>query len=163
MPRHVPRRCARMPLPKSRLVASMLAAPASTMKAIKNRPSGHQLSPPKGRICCPHPIADSHAGQALTRRKPLASAWPSMFPTPLTTKARPRTAAARPLAAARGREELHSDGCDAGEDDAECPRRHPDRERPVAGCPATIPAAPIATASATLPPTVTMSAAVRPA
>ena len=93
-----PRRCARMPLPTSRLVASMLAAPASTMKAIKNRASGHQLSPPKGRICCPHPIGESHAGQALTRRKPLASAWPSMFPTPLTTKARPRIAAARPLA-----------------------------------------------------------------
>ena len=37
--------------------------------------------------------------------------------------------------AARGRENLHSDGCDAGEDDAECPRRHPDRERPESGLP----------------------------
>ena len=130
-----PRRSARMPLPTSRRVASMPAPPTRTTKARANRASGHQLSPPKGRICWPQPSGDSHAGQALTRRRPLASTWPSMFPTPLTTKARPRTAAARPLAPRVVEESCTVTAATPANDDAEGARRHSGRERPDRGLP----------------------------
>ena len=42
----------------------------STTRAATARSSGHQRAPPKGRVCWPHPIGDSHAGQALVTREP---------------------------------------------------------------------------------------------
>ena len=57
-----PRRSARMPRPRSRRVASAPATQTSTTKAAADRASGHQWSPPKGRICWPQPMRGQPRG-----------------------------------------------------------------------------------------------------
>ena len=69
-----------------------------TPRAATARSSGHQCAPPKGRVCCPHPIGDSHAGHALVTRRPAWSTVPSMLPMPLSANAIPRAPAAMPAA-----------------------------------------------------------------
>ena len=78
-----PRRSARMPLPTSRVFASMLAAPTRTTKASPKRPERPPVVAAERPHLLPHPIGDSQVGHALTRRRPVASLWPSMFPRPL--------------------------------------------------------------------------------
>ena len=119
-----------------------LAAPTRTTKASANRPSGHQWSPPNGRICWPQPIGDNHAGQALATRRPLASTLPSMFPTPLSTNASPRTAAARPLAPRVVDESCTVTAATPANTMPRRPTAIPAVNDPAAGCPVTIPARP---------------------
>ena len=142
MPRRLRAAAARMPLPTSRRVESMAAPPTRTTKARTNRASGHQLSPPNGRICSPQPSGESHAGQALTRRRPVASTWPSMFPTPLTTNARPRTAAAKPLAPRVVEESCTVTAATPAKTMPSAPVAIPAVNDPTAGCPAATPASP---------------------
>ena len=116
--------------------------PTSATKATANRQSGHQWSPPNGRICWPHPIGDSHAGQALTTRTPLASTVPSMLPMPLTRNASPSTAAARPLAPRVVEESCTVTAATPANTMPTAPTATPAVNEPAAGCPVTIPARP---------------------
>ena len=86
------------PRPTSRRPASATATASRNARAATARSSGHQWSPPKGRVCWPQPIGDSQAGQALVTRSPARSTVPSMLPMPLSTNATPRTPAAIPVA-----------------------------------------------------------------
>ena len=121
------------------------------------------MSPPNGRICWPQPIGDNHAGQALTTRRPLASTVPSMFPRPLTTNASPSTAAARPLAPRVVDESCTVTAATPANTIPKAPIASPAMNEPTAGSPVAIPTSPSSPASTRLAPTVTMSAAARPA
>ena len=158
-----PRRAATMPLPTSRRVASMAALPTRTTKATANKASGAQSSPPKARICWPQPTGDSQAGQALTRRTPLASTLPSMLPMPLTTTAAPSTLAASELAPRLVDDNWTVTAATAAKTIPSAPIAAPAVSELAVGCPVASPASPAATTKTTLAATETIRAAARPA
>ena len=65
-----PRRSGHSPRPTSLRAASATAVATSNAKAATAIASGHQWLPPNGRVCCPHPIGESHTGQALVTCEP---------------------------------------------------------------------------------------------
>ncbi len=126
-------------------------------------PSGHQWSPPNGRICCPHPIGESHDGHALLTRRASLSGVPSMFPIPLSRNETPSTAPAVPIAPRAVEASCEVVAATPTKASPTAATAAPAVNDPAAGWPLTNMASPSVTASTRFAPTATVTAAARAA
>ena len=106
---------------------SRYAAPARNSATAS--PSGHQRSPPNGRICWPQPIGDSQAGHALSTRRPLGSGSPGHVADPGHEERHAEDSRGQAAGATGARGELAGDRGDAGEGEADSGDRRPGGER----------------------------------